>query len=204
MTQHSNTSGGSVPWKYCGVVTDIDGLALLGTAVDAEPKTIRVFAKDYPEPRLTRLYSTQAGHQFKYSSLVLDAAFWDTSPATEDPVSRTLNELAALAHKHAEGATTFDTALINLYRSGNDSVSAHSDKDGVQHIIASFSFGAERPFKIYRKHGNAVKIVETLSMENGSLLLMFPGMQGSFKHALPKHAKTGENARVNVTLRTQL
>lgn len=59
----------------------------------------------------------------------------------------------------AEAATgeTFDSAHLNLYRSGADHVSWHTDEDielyGNEPAIASLSFGATREFVLRRMEG---------------------------------------------------
>ena len=52
---------------------------------------------------------------------------------------------------------TFDSAHLNLYRSGADHVSWHTDEDielyGNEPAIASLSFGATREFVLRRMEG---------------------------------------------------
>lgn len=105
----------------------------------------------------------------------------------------------------------WDTVLINFYRDGSDSISWHSDKDCVDSTIASFSFGAEREFFIRQRpakgasssSSGSTKSLRSWSqlLQNGSLLLMHPGMQSRFHHSLPAR-KGVTKGRINVTFRS--
>jgi alkylated DNA repair dioxygenase AlkB len=82
-------------------------------------------------------------------------------------------------------------------------MSWHSDDDkefGNQPIIASLSFGAERPFSFRHKQ---TKELIPLLLEHGSILLMKGDTQNNWVHALPKSAKIKE-PRINLTFRKVL
>ena len=95
----------------------------------------------------------------------------------------------------------FNTVLMNLYRSGSDSVSWHSDDDyphGGHPAVASLSLGETRRFRIsHRRHGQERHAVDLTA---GGLLLMTGTSQSDYRHALPKSAKA-HGPRINLTFR---
>lgn len=115
------------------------------------------------------------------------------------PWTKELLELKNIIEK--ETGETFNSCLLNLYRSGNEGMSWHSDgetdlkKDGA---IGSLSFGAERKFAF--KHKQTKEKVELL-LEHGSLLVMKDTTQTHWLHSLPPSKKI-TTQRVNLTFRT--
>ena len=68
---------------------------------------------------------------------------------------------------------SFNSALINRYRDGNDSVAWHADDEpelGPTPTIASVSFGASRTFQ-FRSNSNQKQRV-SIVLEGGSLIIM--------------------------------
>ena len=95
----------------------------------------------------------------------------------------------------------FDSVLLNYYRDGNDSVSWHTDNDGVpgkNWVVASVSFGQPRRFDFRSRDDHAVKY--SLILENGSYLLMKGGFQEGWQHRVPKE-KGAMGPRINLTFR---
>jgi alkylated DNA repair dioxygenase AlkB len=95
----------------------------------------------------------------------------------------------------------FNTVLMNLYRSGSDSVSWHSDDDyphGGHPAVASLSLGGERRFRIAHKRRPAERY--TVDLTPGGLLIMGGTSQLDYRHALPKSAKD-HGPRINLTFR---
>ena len=95
----------------------------------------------------------------------------------------------------------FNSCLLNLYHDGSEGMGWHSDDEktlGCNPVIASVSFGAERPFRF--KH-RVTKEVIPLILENGSLLVMKGETQHHWLHALPKTRKANA-PRINLTFRS--
>jgi alkylated DNA repair dioxygenase AlkB len=94
----------------------------------------------------------------------------------------------------------YNACLLNLYHSGLEGMSWHSDdeKEIVKDSsIASLSLGAERIF--YFKH-KITKQKIGVNLSNGCLLEMKGPVQTHWLHALPKSKKITE-ARINLTFR---
>ena len=96
----------------------------------------------------------------------------------------------------------FNAVLLNLYRNGNDGVAWHSDhteKSGMDPVIASVSFGETRMFKMRHKFKKEVKQQE-IPLFHGSFLLMAGTTNSFWQHQVPKTAKD-ILPRINLTFR---
>jgi alkylated DNA repair dioxygenase AlkB len=153
-----------------------------------EQKSVKIFGKEVMQPRLVAWFSDK-GQTYRYSGLTLEANEWN--PA-----------LLAIREKiRAMSGIYFNSALLNLYRDGNDSVGWHRDNErelGAHPVIASVSLGATRNFVFRNYHRKELKI--KINLESGSLLLMTGETQAHWEHALPRVARAPE-PRVNITFR---
>jgi alkylated DNA repair dioxygenase AlkB len=151
-------------------------------------ESVRIFGKNVLQPRLTAWYG-DPGTQYTYSGLTMHPVPW--TPALSD------------LKKKIESATgfRFNSALLNLYRNGRDSMGWHRDNEaalGVQPVIASLSLGETRTFQLRDHHTKKKKI--SVGLQNGSLLIMKGETQTHWQHALPKTSnEIGE--RINITFR---
>ena len=94
----------------------------------------------------------------------------------------------------------FNSCLLNLYHDGSEGMGWHSDDEktlGLNPVIASVSFGAERIFKL--KHRKSKEVVSVL-LEQGSLLIMKGETQHHWVHTMPKTKKV-TTPRINLTFR---
>lgn len=152
--------------------------------------TIKVWGKEYPQPRLTAWYG-DAGADYTYSGLRMAPLPWS------DTLARIKSEIEAVC------GACFNSVLINLYRDERDSVGWHSDDEpelGPAPLIASLSLGATRTFRLKHKkrpHDKATGIALT----HGSLLLMGGDTQRCWSHAVDKERQPAA-PRINLTFRT--
>jgi alkylated DNA repair dioxygenase AlkB len=149
---------------------------------------ITVFGKTYKQPRLTALYG-DTNQTYSYSNI------------TMHPEAFTSNLLDIKSKVEKFSDEKFNTLLINLYRDGNDSNGWHADNEkelGKNPVIASVSFGEERPFHF--KHRRLKNERHKLNLEHGSLLLMKGEMQHYWLHQIAKTKKKVE-PRINLTFR---
>lgn len=151
--------------------------------------TIKIYGKEHLLPRLQQWFG-DAGLNYTWSGIRMAPLPWI-------PV---LSEIRRRAEDAAR--EQFNTVLLNLYRTGDDTVSWHSDDEralGPTPIIASVSLGAERDFVLRHRHRDDVEEVK-IALPNGSLLLMQGKTQAMWKHALPR--RRGVTAeRINLTFR---
>ncbi|UTW45937.1 alpha-ketoglutarate-dependent dioxygenase AlkB [bacterium SCSIO 12696] len=140
-----------------------------------------------PIPRLNAWYGDRDAH-YGYSGTRLPLNDWSVA----------LMQL----RQRVEGELNkrFNSALINLYRNGSDSVAWHSDDEaelGESPVIASLSLGAKRRFQMRRKSGGQRY---ELTLESGALLVMTGATQRFWQHQVPKENRV-EEARINITFR---
>ncbi len=101
-----------------------------------------------------------------------------------------------------QSGVLFTSVLLNLYRTGQDSVSWHRDHEkeyGVNPVIGSVSFGETRTFRIRHKFRKDVEQLD-IPLHHGSFLLMAGPMQHFWEHQIPKTAKDIK-PRINLTFR---
>ena len=152
---------------------------------------IRLFGRTVPQPRLTAWHGDPAAH-YRYSGLTLTPQPW-TPPL-----------LALRQQVEAATGARFNSVLLNLYRSGQDSMGWHADDEpelGAAPVIASLSLGATRRFRLRpRDPARTPHAPVSLDLPAGSLLVMRGPTQRHWLHALPKTARSLA-PRLNLTFR---
>ncbi|PQB04794.1 alpha-ketoglutarate-dependent dioxygenase AlkB family protein [Aureitalea marina] len=149
---------------------------------------IRVFGKEYDQPRLTALYAKK-GLSYGYSGIRM---------ASHEmlPEMRLINRRLQKEHQQ-----TYNAILLNLYRTGADSNGWHSDDEpelGKNPSIASISLGERRIFQMRHKQHKEMRF--KFWLETGSLLIMSGSTQHHWQHQLPKTSKA-IGQRINLTFR---
>lgn len=146
-----------------------------------------IYGKHIVTKRKVAWYGNE-NYTYTYSNTTKQALLWN-------------NELFALKTL-VEKLTgeSYNSCLLNLYHSGEEGMSWHSDdeksllKDA---SITSLSFGAERKFSLKHK---STKQTVSLILEAGSLLVMKGVTQSNWVHCLPK-MKNVTAPRINLTFR---
>jgi alkylated DNA repair dioxygenase AlkB len=149
---------------------------------------IRVYGKIHPQPRLTALFGNE-GKPYSYSNITMQPHPWNSL----------LQKLKTEIENVAD--VNFTTVLLNQYRDGKDSNGWHADNEkelGINPVIASLSFGAERTFQL--KHNLDKDLKKSIVLQHGSLLIMKGTTQHFWKHQIPKTAKP-IGPRINGTFR---
>jgi hypothetical protein len=140
-------------------------------------RTVRMWDRTVPEPRLT--------------------AGWSTEVAGDD-VPASLREVAsALSDRYG---VAFDRIWVNLYRDGRDSVAWHGDRNQHTHVnplVATVSLGARRRF-LLRPRGGRTAL--ELRPGHGDLVVMGGACQHEWEHTVPKEAGA-LGPRMSITLR---
>ena len=157
--------------------------------------TIRIAGREIPVPRLNAMYGDE-GTDYSYSG-------------TRLPVNPWLDDLANIRYRvNQVSGFAFNTALLNLYRDGNDSVSWHSDNEkelGEQPVVATLSLGAERRFDLRpclqaSTQGSKRRKTSHLNLPHGSLLIMAGDTQSHWQHRIAK-VKGSVAERISLTFR---
>ncbi|MGH2703890.1 MAG: alpha-ketoglutarate-dependent dioxygenase AlkB [Actinomycetota bacterium] len=141
-----------------------------------QQRSRHMYDKVVQEPRLTALWRAASGEPL------------------EPPI---LGEMrAALSRRYG---VELDSAGLNLYRDGRDSVAWHGDKiDRViaEPIVAIISLGHPRPFLLRPNEGGASR---KLLLGRGDLLVSGGACQRRWQHAVPKVSTAGP--RISVSFR---
>jgi alkylated DNA repair dioxygenase AlkB len=149
---------------------------------------INIFGKQVMQPRLTAWFG-DAGKVYSYSGITLQPLPWTAA----------LQKIKDKAEKISNHS--FNSALLNLYRDGKDSMGWHRDNEkelGTNPVIASVSLGATRIFKL--RHYNNKSLARSIALTHGSLLLMEAETQHYWEHQVAKTAKP-TRPRINCTFR---
>ncbi|WP_417369152.1 alpha-ketoglutarate-dependent dioxygenase AlkB family protein [Gelidibacter japonicus] len=147
-----------------------------------------IFGKLIVTKRKVAWYGDEPFH-YTYSKTTKSALPW----------TKELLELKQIIEN--QSGERFNSCLLNLYHSGEEGMSWHSDdekdlkKNGA---IASLSLGATRKFAF--KHKVSKQTVSVV-LENGSLLIMKGRTQSNWLHRLPSTKKIS-TPRINLTFRT--
>lgn len=150
-------------------------------------ESMNMYGKQVPFPRLTAWYGDN-DNSYTFSGITLQPNLWT-------------KELLEIKNKIEPIAkVNFNSVLLNQYRSGNDSISWHTDAEkelGINPVIASVNFGATRKFQL--RHIETKEKIE-IELTHGSLLIMQGELQHFWQHQVPKTKKT-VSERINLTFR---
>lgn len=150
-------------------------------------ESMYMYGKKIEFPRLTAWYGDN-DKPYTFSGITLHPLPWTSE------ILKIKQKIEPIAK------TEFNSVLLNLYRSGNDSISWHTDAEkelGINPVIASANFGATRKFQL--RHINTNEKLE-IELGHGSLLIMQGELQHFWQHQVPKTSKPiGE--RINLTFR---
>ena len=156
--------------------------------VSWQQDTIKVFGKNYLQPRLTAFYSENE-KTLNYSNISM----------RPHPFFKELNNIKNKAQEIT--SEFFTSCLLNLYRDGKDSNGWHADDEkelGINPVIASVSLGEARMFHFKHK---TKSLKHKILLEHGSMLLMKGQTQHYWLHQIPK-TKRQIGSRINITFRT--
>lgn len=149
---------------------------------------VKIFGREIMQPRLTAWYG-DVSKPYSYSGITMHPNHW----------IHPLLDLKSIAEEYAGAECT--SALMNLYRDGNDGMGWHRDNEkvlGKEPVIASISLGAVRTFQV-RSYKDKKPVI-SLELQPGSLVIMKGESQLAWEHRVPK-TRTLRGARINITFR---
>ena len=161
----------------------------LKTSIIWEKHKIKLYGGLHDVPRLTAWYG-DPNKSYEYSGIKLKTRLWNAALLKIREKIETISK------------TKFNSVLLNLYRSGSDSVLWHSDDEpelGKNPIIGSLSLGEAREFQMKHKYDRDLK--QKILLQHGSFLLMKGKTQHNWLHQIPKR-KNLKGERINLTFRT--
>lgn len=152
-----------------------DTFTALVEGLEWHQRTVTMYDRRLPEPRLT--------------------SWWSGRPGSEPlPVLAAARNVLC-----SQYGVEFDTIGFNWYRDGNDSVAWHGDLRGPklpEAHIAIVSVGSRRPFRLRpRTGGRSI----SYHVGHGDLLVMGGACQHHWQHAVPKVRAAGP--RISITFR---
>ena len=154
-----------------------------------EKHKIKLYGEAHDVPRLTAWYG-DPNKSYEYSGIKLKTRLWNAGLLKIREKIETISK------------TKFNSVLLNLYRSGSDSVLWHSDDEpelGKNPVIGSLSLGEAREFQMKHKYNRDLK--QNILLQHGSFLLMKGKTQHNWLHQIPKR-KNLKGERINLTFRT--
>lgn len=165
-----------------------DLFSTLRNEIEWRQEQIKFYGQIHDLPRLTAWYG-DPNKTYKYSGIEVNSTPWTPT------LLLIKNKIESVSN------VQFNSVLLNLYRSGADGVSWHSDDEpelGVNPVIGSVSLGEPRSFQLKHKTNNDLK--QKIILEHGSYLLMQGETQHHWVHQIPK-SKKNMNERINLTFR---
>jgi len=157
------------------------------TSIEWKHDEAIIFEKKIITKRKVAWYGDE-GYSYTYSKTTKTALPWT-------------KELLELKNKiEAISGATYNSCLLNLYHSGEEGVSWHSDDEkclGNEPNIASLSLGAERNFSFKHK---TTEQTTSIFLEHGSLLIMKDKTQSNWLHSILKTKKV-TRPRISLTFR---
>ena len=174
--------------QFCTQVDATDWFARLHAEIPWQRHRLHLFGREVDAPRLS-CWIGDASAIYRYSGTRFTPHEWTTS----------LRELREYLFLHC--GESYNSVLCNLYRDGHDSMGWHSDDEpelGAEPVVASFSFGGARRFRLRHRHNPDLRL--ELDLPSGSILRMAGATQRFYRHSLAKTARPVE-PRINLTFR---
>jgi len=160
----------------------------LQECIEWKQEPVVIMGKKIMQPRLTAWYG-EDGKSYRYTGVSMYPHPWTTELLY---IKEQIEQLS----DHV-----FNSALLNFYRNGMDSVGWHRDNEkslGINPVIASVSFGTPRTFHLRHYHQKDIKV--KILLTHGSLLLMRGETQHHWLHSIQKEPKLMDG-RINITFR---
>jgi alkylated DNA repair dioxygenase AlkB len=173
--------------EWLDAATAWDTMAALIDEITWQQDIMNTPGGKMPFPRLTA-WQGDPGAVYVYSGI-------RNVPKPWTPMVESLKTKAEAAAK-----TAFNSVLINRYRTGQDSMGWHADKErelGPEPVIASVSLGTTRTFEF--RHAKTRQI-HSMPLTHGSLLIMRGSTQRDWVHRVPKEPEA-RGERINLTFR---
>lgn len=145
---------------------------------------VSLFGRRHPVPRRVA-FVAPAGARYRYSG----------TEHVGEGIPDFLEGL--LARVGACAGCGFDSILVSHYRDGSDRVGWHADDErelGDDPLVAILALGATRTLAFRPRAAGAREGAARLDvpMDDGDLLVMGPGVQRDWQHALPRRVRAGE------------
>ena len=188
MVTHINT-GTSQLITYDGFLTPefADSLMahVLTLPLITEPKSV-LYGKEVTFHRQIGYFS-DIGKGYSYTGIT----------STKHPLDSTLKALLGLVNAAVQ--TQYNGVLVNVYRSGEDSIGQHADREiAPGESVTALSLGVSRKFRVKPKLPGGISV--DVPTAHGQLLVMAGCFQQEFTHGIPVEKKV-TGMRISLTFR---
>lgn len=171
-----------MPRKATGICSSFDMLA----EVQPDRAQTTMYGKTFPVPRLEAW--------FGLGTYAYGGQRREPRDMAECPLVETMRGLA-----EEVAGVRYNSCFVNAYETERDCIAWHADdEEWIGEPIVSITLGSIRRFAIRRKSDH--KVVETLGLGHGDVLLMREGMQAEYEHCV-RRQKAATQLRVNLTFR---
>ncbi|CAL8467660.1 g7198 [Coccomyxa elongata] len=158
--------------------------------VEWQAREVTVMGRRVMQPRLVAYMADHRGLKYTYSGSCMVPSVWN------DAVLKIKDRVEELS------GSTFNSCLLNFYRTGMDHMSFHSDNEplygGGVCTIGSASFGSARDFILRRNADHNDKLSYPLGC--GDVLVMKGTLQQHWMHSVPRR-KQVSGGRISLTFR---
>lgn len=150
------------------------------------------------EPKGTLYGQTVTFHrQIGYFSDIEKGYSYTGQISATQPLDSTLKAL--LNFVNATVQTQYNGILINVYRTGDDSIGQHADREiAPGESVTALSLGVSRKFRVKSKAAGGINI--DIPTAHGQLLVMAGCFQQEFTHGIPVEKKVA-GMRISLTFR---
>ncbi|EIE24966.1 hypothetical protein COCSUDRAFT_83658 [Coccomyxa subellipsoidea C-169] len=142
------------------------------------------------QPRLVAYMADHAGLSYTYSGSSMTPLTWNAAVLR---IKERVEEVSG---------ATFNSCLLNFYRTGMDHLSWHSDNEPLygsgSYTIGSASFGSARDFVLRSNADRSNKITYPLGC--GDVLVMKGTVQQHWMHSIPRRTRVS-GGRISLTFR---
>lgn len=178
------------------LVTDVPWIA----------EQMHLFGKTIDIPRTMFFLGDDHINTYSYSRMTFPVQSWNNSNPLYGEIKMVRDRIINDPNlQHVTGTTLqYDSCLLNHYRTGQDKIDPHSDKEalGPLNAVVTVSLGATRKFIFkYKTKGEDGRFprVKTV-LNNGDLVLMVGRCQELWTHSIPRES-TVTQSRISLTYR---
>lgn len=155
------------------------------------------------EARLTALHGHTSSYEYARNGPVKPSPWTPTLLKIKSKIAEFYKLFLPVCCKNIPADEIHNVCLLNYTPNGRKDFPFHADKEEIGNAIplASVSLGALRTFKfVAQATSNQEKETISLTLQNGSLLVMGPGCHEHYLHSLIKDPQI-ELSRLNLTFR---
>lgn len=187
--------------------------AALRSGVNWKQRSVKLYGKTHPQPRLSQWTAANPTHIYKYSGLAWapDRHLWH-QPFFQDIKAKMDEAMKEVYRLMGIDPADLNSCMLNLYKDGKNYIAPHSDDEACfspNPTICGITFGATRPFVFKVKKTVTLSHNDregfSLDLTHGSMVVMGGETQDRYTHTVPKITNEikamNMGERINLTFR---